>query len=208
MTILDHHGSEFSQACDNGFIDTGEHPLEHSLILGGARSGKSQFAEQVALKSGLSLVYVATAEALDDEMAHRISEHRRRRDENWHLIEEPQDIAAVIKHESAAQKLLLIDCLTLWLSNLLLRHGHGHGHEKEKIILQINQLCRTICDANGPVLFVSNEVGFCLTPENALGRQFRDLQGGLNQQIGAVCDNVVLVVAGMPLTLKGRNVSA
>jgi adenosylcobinamide kinase/adenosylcobinamide-phosphate guanylyltransferase len=168
-----------------------------ALILGGARSGKSRYAENLiaALPPPWQppWAYVATAEAGDGEMAERIGAHRARRGPQWQTIEAPRDLAAALK---ASEKMpVLVDCLTLWLSNLMLAEAD--------IDLEMARLDRALAAARAPVVLVANEVGSGIVPDHPLGRRFRDLQGILNQRIAARADHVVLVVAGLPLALKG-----
>ncbi len=162
------------------------------LILGGARSGKSSYAERRARDSGLAVTYFATAEARDAEMRARIAHHRARRPADWRTIEEPLHLAAALAREAGAERCLIVDCLTLWLSNVILA-------ERED---EIDALLAALPKLPGHLILVSNEVGFGIVPENALARRFRDAQGWLNQQIAAFADNVTLVVAGLPLALK------
>jgi len=167
-----------------------------TLVIGGARSGKSRYAERRLIASAPPpWTYLATAEALDDEMAQRIGAHRARRGENWRTVEAPRDLPealAALPHGAA----VLVDCLTLWLSNLLLA---GADIEAET-----QRLDAALMKMEGPVVVVSNEVGLAIVPENALARRFRDLQGQLNQRIAAHADEVVLMVAGLPLFVKGH----
>jgi len=167
-----------------------------TLILGGTRSGKSRFAQKLAEESGYKLVYIATAQALDDEMAERIDRHREDRGPQWQTVEESTDIAAVIAMHSAPQVTLLIDCLTLWLSNLMLG--------KKDMEAAQEQLVDILKKARGPVILVSNEVGSGIVPDSALGREFRDEAGRLNQRIAAAATDVALITAGLPLWLKRR----
>jgi adenosyl cobinamide kinase/adenosyl cobinamide phosphate guanylyltransferase len=167
------------------------------LILGGARSGKSRYAE--GLIAALPPVwnppwiYVATAEPGDEEMRARIAAHRARRGPSWQTVEAPQELAeAVILAQPAP---VLVDCLTLWLSNLMLIDA---DIEAETVRLE-----RALEAATAPIVLVSNEVGSGIVPEHPLGRRFRDLQGALNQRIAARADRVVLMVAGLPLAVKG-----
>jgi adenosyl cobinamide kinase/adenosyl cobinamide phosphate guanylyltransferase len=163
-----------------------------TLILGGARSGKSRYAEALITALPAPWAYVATAQAGDDEMAARIADHRARRGANWRTIEAPYDLAAAI--EDCADSPILIDCLTLWLSNILLA---GNNFDAAAAALE-----RALASCAASVVLVSNEVGSGVVPDHPLGRRFRDLQGLLNQRIAARADHVVLVVAGLPLTLK------
>ena len=166
-----------------------------TLVLGGARSGKSRFAEQLVVAAATSGTYCATAEAGDDEMAARIAEHRARRGRFWRTIETPLAVPEAIAREAGADRPLLVDCLTLWLSNLLLAE-----HPVEAAAAQ---LCAALRYAAGPLVLVANEVGLGLVPETPLGRRFRDAAGRLNQQVAAEADRVVFVAAGLPLVLKG-----
>jgi adenosyl cobinamide kinase/adenosyl cobinamide phosphate guanylyltransferase len=164
-----------------------------TLVLGGARSGKSRYAEGLVAALPPPWVYVATAEALDHEMAARIRTHRARRGPSWRTIEAPRDLAAALA--ACAQAPVLIDCLTLWLSNLMLAEAD--------IDAEIEELEKSLAAARSPVVLVANEVGSGIVPDNALGRRFRDAQGLLNQRIAARADRVVLMVAGLPLAVKG-----
>ena len=162
------------------------------LIIGGARSGKSSFAERQARESGLPVTYVATGEARDDEMSARIAHHRERRPTAWRTVEEPLMLADALVREAAAERCLLVDCLTLWLANAMFAKRED---ETDKLLAILPKL-------PGHVITVSNEVGWGIVPENALARRFRDEQGRLNQRIAAIADRVTLVAAGLPLTLK------
>ena len=164
------------------------------LIVGGARSGKSSLAERRAAESGLAVAYIATATIGDGEMAQRIAHHRERRPAHWRTVEEPLHLADALRSEAAPGRLLLVDCLTLWLSNLLL----GPGLEPER-----GRLLEALGDLPGRVILVSNEVGWGVVPINELARRFADEQGRLNQAVAAVSDRVTLVAAGLPLELKG-----
>ncbi|KZM49856.1 bifunctional adenosylcobinamide kinase/adenosylcobinamide-phosphate guanylyltransferase [Labrenzia sp. OB1] len=165
-----------------------------TLVLGGARSGKSRFAEDLAEKSGLEKIYVATAAAFDSEMAERIGDHRTRRGPAWTTFEEQLDLKNVLLRECQPGRVVLVDCLTLWLSNLTFA-------EKD-IAAETAELCQTVADLQGPCVFVSNEVGMGIVPENRLSRSFRDAQGRLNQDMAQVCRQVVFVAAGLPTLLK------
>ena len=166
---------------------------ELTLVLGGARSGKSRFAESLITRHTPPWLYVATAEAGDAEMAVRIAAHKARRGPDWMTIEAPHDLASVLAEQG--KRPVLVDCLTLWLSNLMLANSD--------IDVAVARLEQALEQANGPVVLVANEVGSGVVPENALARRFRDLQGQLNQQLAARADRVVLVVAGLPLFVKG-----
>jgi adenosylcobinamide kinase/adenosylcobinamide-phosphate guanylyltransferase len=163
-----------------------------TFVIGGARSGKSRYAEGLIAELPPPWTYVATAEALDAEMAERIAAHRVRRGSTWRTVEAPRDLAAALTASGATP--VLIDCLTLWLSNLMLA---GADIEMETARLE-----EALAAARAPVVLVANEVGSGIVPEHALGRKFRDLQGVLNQRIAARADRVVLVVAGLPMVLK------
>jgi adenosylcobinamide kinase / adenosylcobinamide-phosphate guanylyltransferase len=165
-----------------------------TLILGGARSGKSRYAESLIERAAAGGTYCATAEAGDAEMAERIAMHRARRGRFWSTVEEPLALAPAIAVEATPTRPLLVDCLTLWTSNLLLA-GKSIGDESQA-------LCTALRRASGPVVLVANEVGLGLVPETALGRRFRDAAGQLNQMVAALADRVVFVAAGLPLTLK------
>ena len=162
------------------------------LVIGGARSGKSGYAERQALAAGLRVIYLATAQALDDEMAERIAHHRARRPAGWRSVEETVALADALAREASSDACVLVDCLTLWLTNVLLA-----GHDAE-----IGKLLDTLPALPGSILLVSNEVGWGIVPENALARRFRDEQGRLNQRVAALADRVTLVTAGLPLALK------
>ncbi len=164
-----------------------------TLVLGGARSGKSRFAQEQAEASPLELVFVATAQAYDAEMEDRIAHHAAARGPRWRLREAPLDLAEVLA-EADGTRFLLVDCLTLWLSNVMLR-----GDDPDSAAAALAAAAAAL---RGPAIFVSNEVGSGIVPDNALARRFRDAQGRLNQAMAAVCGRVVLVVAGLPLTLK------
>ncbi len=165
-----------------------------TLVLGGARSGKSRFAEQLARDSGLQRIYIATATGGDDEMRARIAHHRAQRDDGWRTIEEPLALTETLVRECSADRIVLVDCLTLWLSNLML--------EQRDVAAETCKLTDWLRAAPGPLLLVSNEVGLGLVPDTPLGRDFRDAQGRLNQAVAASAASVVLVAAGLPLWLK------
>lgn len=164
------------------------------LVLGGARSGKTARALALAEGCGLAPVYLATAQAFDAEMEDRIARHQAERGPEWMTIEAPLDLAQAIAMESAASRVLLVDCLTLWLSNLLFAERDLEA-EGAALVAALN-------GAPGPVIVVSNEVGLSIVPENALARRFRDAQGRLNQTVAGCVARVEFVAAGLPLVLK------
>lgn len=165
------------------------------LILGGARSGKSAFAQQRAVDSGLHVLYLATAEAGDAEMVERIVRHRAERPAEWGLVEEPLALAAALRTHAATNRCLLVDCLTLWLSNLL-------AAGDDRLTVEIDALLDTLPALPGHILLVSNEVGQGIVPANPLARRFRDEAGRLHQKIANRCDRVLFIIAGLPLILK------
>lgn len=184
------------------------------LIIGGARSGKSALAEQRAAASGLEVVYVATAQSRDGEMARRIAHHRERRPAHWGLREEPLELAALLAREASPQRCLLVDCLTLWLSNLLFAGDAARQAEAGEAVhcplLQgrTQALVELLPTLPGHIILVSNEVGWGIVPMHPVSRLFGDEQGRLNQRVGAACEQVTLVAAGLPLSLKSPPGSA
>jgi adenosylcobinamide kinase/adenosylcobinamide-phosphate guanylyltransferase len=162
-----------------------------TLVLGGARSGKSRHAEKLIAGAPPPWTYVATAEALDDEMRDRIAHHRMRRNARWQTVDAPLDLAGVVAGLAGPA---LIDCLTLWLSNVMLG--------ERDVELESERLLAALAAAPGPLIAVSNEVGLGLVPETPLGRAFRDAQGRLNQRAAAAADRVIFMAAGLPLSLK------
>lgn len=169
----------------------------HSLILGGARSGKSALAERWADASGLDVVYIATAERRDEEMDARVELHRARRPAHWICIEEPLALADALRRHLAPQRCVLVDCLTLWLSNLLcLDDAERYARERDALL-------DAVATAPGPLLLVSNEVGLGVVPMGELSRRFVDEAGRLHQALGERCERVVFTAAGLPLFLKG-----
>ena len=164
-----------------------------TFLLGGARSGKSAHAEKLATSYPAPWTYIATAQAFDDEMSERIALHRSRRGEGWRTIDAPLDLAGVLKALPAGQP-VLVDCLTLWLTNHLLA-DHDLEHECEA-------LEQVLAAPRGPWFVVSNEVGLGIVPDNALSRKFRDAAGRLNQRVAARADKVLFMVAGLPLQVK------
>jgi len=175
-------------------LGEGASPPGLTLVLGGARSGKSRMGERLALGAGGGRpVYVATAQAFDDEMRQRIAEHRARRGDVWRTVEAPIDLARALAEAGDAP--VLVDCLTLWLSNLMLAE---RDIEADATALQAALAARA-----APTVLVSNEVGLGIVPETPLGRRFRDAQGRLNQQMAAAAGVVVFMAAGLPLVMKG-----
>ena len=171
------------------------HSLSLTLVLGGARSGKSRYAEALTMASAPPWIYVATAEPFDDEMRARIAEHRGRRGKEWQTIDAPTDLAGAIE-DAPEDCAVLVDCLTLWLNNLMFR--------KIDIETAIGNLEAALAEREAPTVLVSNEVGFGIVPDNAEARQFRDWQGRLNQRIAAIAGRVVMMVAGIPMLVKGE----
>jgi adenosylcobinamide kinase/adenosylcobinamide-phosphate guanylyltransferase len=164
-----------------------------TLVLGGARSGKSRYAEWLIATYKPPWIYIATAEARDDEMAERIAAHKARREAGWQTVEAPHDLAGALA-AAASDAAVLVDCLTLWLSNVM-----EGGSDIEA---QTTRLEQTLAGRSGPTVLVSNEVGLGIVPDNALARRFRDLQGTLNQRLAAQAQRVVMMVAGVPVTVK------
>lgn len=166
-----------------------------TLVLGGARSGKSAFAEQLVGASEKP-IYFATAEALDEEMIERIRRHRARRAARWITVEEPLELVSLLSQHVSPQSAVLVDCLTVWLGNLI--------HAGRNIDTETNALVELLPTLGGGVVFVSNEVGMGIVPENKMARDFRDQAGRLHQALAARADSVYLVVAGIATTLKGN----
>lgn len=179
-----------------------------TLVLGGARSGKSAHAERIAMESGRDVVYIATASAGDGEMGQRIAHHRARRPAHWLTIEEPLLLAAAIEQHSKADNIILVDCLTLWLSNLLFSDGRdypyaGTAELPPLLHAQRQALLDLLPHARGDIVLVSNEVGMGIVPMGAVSRLFTDEAGRLNQAVAAACERAVFIAAGLPLVLKG-----
>ncbi|UPG94145.1 bifunctional adenosylcobinamide kinase/adenosylcobinamide-phosphate guanylyltransferase [Luteibacter aegosomatissinici] len=168
-----------------------------TLILGGARSGKSALAERLAGESAKDVMYIATAQALDGEMAERIAHHRARRPAAWGCVEEPLALGDALRAHAGPDRLVLVDCLTLWLSNALgIDDGVHFAREHAALLAAVNALPHDI-------VFVSNEVGLGITPLGELTRRFVDEAGRLHQSLAAACERVVFVAAGLPLVMKG-----
>jgi adenosylcobinamide kinase/adenosylcobinamide-phosphate guanylyltransferase len=166
------------------------------LVLGGARSGKSRFAQVRAEALTGELVYLATAQAFDQEMRERIALHRADRSTRWSTIEVPLELAEAIAAYSRPETVMLVDCLTLWASNLILA--------ERDTVAAMDGLVRAISSARGTFILVSNEVGLSIVPDNALARRFRDVAGRINQEMAAAVDEVVMMFAGLPLVLKPK----
>lgn len=167
------------------------------LILGGARSGKSRLAEQLAQDSGLEVTYIATSQPLDEEMRARIAHHRQQRPAHWGLIEEPLALAQVLREQADARRCLLVDCLTLWLTNLLL------DGDPERLGRERQALLEVLEGLPGRVILVSNETGLGVVPMGELSRRYVDEAGWLHQALAHCCDRVQFCVAGLPMLLKG-----
>jgi adenosylcobinamide kinase/adenosylcobinamide-phosphate guanylyltransferase len=165
------------------------------LILGGARSGKSALAEQLAEESGQQVIYIATATAGDQEMAKRIEYHQQHRPKNWQLIEEPIHLTQTLQQQAAEERVLLVDCLTLWLTNLLMKRADIQQHRES--------LLQLLPDLPGRLIMVSNEVGMGIVPMGEISRRFQDESGILHQALAQRCERVILTVAGLPHILKG-----
>ncbi|MEW5755986.1 MAG: bifunctional adenosylcobinamide kinase/adenosylcobinamide-phosphate guanylyltransferase [Pseudomonadota bacterium] len=166
-----------------------------TLILGGARSGKSRLAQDLAGRSGLAVMYLATATAGDDEMRQRIAQHRRERPDHWTTLEAPIELDRCMREHAAAKRCLLVDCLTLWLNNQLCA-----GHDPAAACAN---LVETVRHLPGEIILVSNELGLGVVPMGELTRRFVDEAGRLHQMLAQTCDRVVLTVAGLPLVIKG-----
>jgi adenosylcobinamide kinase/adenosylcobinamide-phosphate guanylyltransferase len=183
--------------------------MSRTLILGGARSGKSALAERLATESGKEVIYLATSHAGDAEMAARITHHRERRPAHWQTVEEPLALAGTLRRLCAPGRIVLVDCLTLWLTNLMFSSQGDHPEVgtiqppppflRERVAL----LAWLDTPAVGEVIVVSNEVGMGIVPMGAVSRAFVDEAGRLNQEVAARCERVVFVAAGLPLVLKG-----
>jgi adenosylcobinamide kinase/adenosylcobinamide-phosphate guanylyltransferase len=171
-------------------------PIGHlTLVLGGARSGKSSFSERLVIETGFVRHYVATGRAYDDEMRERIIRHQADRGSGWQTHEVPLDLATALSQIAAPDAIVLVDCLTLWITNLMM--------EERDIALECRALLAGLAAVQGRVILVSNEVGLGIVPDNKMARQFRDHAGRLHQMIAAEADEVFFVAAGLPLKMKG-----
>ena len=167
------------------------------LILGGARSGKSRLAEKLASESRLEVIYVATSQPLDGEMSQRVALHRQRRPDSWGLVEEPLELTKVLKQSAGPGRCLLVDCLTLWLTNLLMLD------DPQRLAQEREALLDCLAELPGEIIFVSNETGLGVVPLGELTRRYVDEAGWLHQALAERCQRVVFTVAGLPMTLKG-----
>jgi len=167
------------------------------LVVGGVRSGKSRYAQERA-KRGERVAVIATAEARDEDMRHRIERHRRERPSSWTTVEAPVALPQAIADCGQRFDTILIDCLTLWASNLL----EHEAEQPDRVQGHVDRLCHALARASASVIVVSNEVGSGIVPDNELGRTYRDLLGGINQRVAAVADEVILLVAGCPMVIK------
>lgn len=182
--------------------------MSRTLVFGGARSGKSAYAERLAAEAGKEVVYIATAAAGDAEMAARIAQHQAQRPAHWRTVEQPLALAAALAEWRAPQRLVLVDCLTLWLSNLMFSDGTqypevGTIELPARFHAERAALLAELAVERGDVVLVSNEVGMGIVPWGALSRSYADEAGRLNQAVAAACDRVAFVAAGLPLMLKG-----
>lgn len=182
--------------------------MTRTLVFGGARSGKSAYAEKLAAESAKEVVYVATARAGDGEMSTRITLHRQQRPTEWRTVEEPLALADTIEQWAAPHRLILVDCLTLWLSNLMFSDGTEYPDVGDIALpalfhAQRARLLQALSDCAGDIVLVSNEVGMGIVPYGAISRSFTDEAGRLNQAVAVICDRAVFVAAGLPLYLKG-----
>ncbi|SIR92950.1 adenosylcobinamide kinase /adenosylcobinamide-phosphate guanylyltransferase [Aquipseudomonas alcaligenes] len=168
------------------------------LILGGARSGKSRLAERLATQSGLAVTYIATSQALDGEMSARIQHHRQRRPADWGLVEEPLELARALRDNAAPGRCLLVDCLTLWLTNLLMLD------DDTRLAMQRDAFLEALAELPGRIILVSNETGLGVVPLGELTRRYVDEAGWLHQAVAERAERVVFTVAGLPMLLKGE----
>lgn len=170
--------------------------MGHVLVLGGARSGKTGFAERLTLRAGVRPAYLATAQALDDEMRDRVRAHREQRGPQFATIEEPLKLSRAIATAAKQHDAILVDCLTLWITNLIIAD--------ENVAAAVDELLATLEHVrDSRVILVSNEVGLGIVPDNAMARMFRDLAGSAHQRVAEICDDAYFVVAGLPMVLKG-----
>jgi adenosylcobinamide kinase / adenosylcobinamide-phosphate guanylyltransferase len=173
----------------------------NTLVLGGVRSGKSRYAAELARANGCPITLIATGSAQDEEMAARIEAHRMNRPTDWTVIEEPTHLAAALRGAATPARMIIVDCLTLWLSNLLC------GEDADALRRETDNLLETLPNLSGDCVLVSNEVGLGIIPSSALARRFGDAAGALHQRLAALCDRVVLMVAGLPVAVKSVGAS-
>ena len=174
--------------------------MGHILILGGARSGKTGFAERLAMRAGETPLYLATAQALDAEMRDRVRLHQQQRHKRFATLEEPLELTTALRAAAKSHDVILVDCLTLWITNLV-----GANHDVANAVEELAAALPTI--ETSRVILVSNEVGLGIVPDNPLARLFRDLAGAAHQRLAEICTDVHFVVAGLPLTLKGERLT-
>lgn len=176
------------------------------LIIGGCRSGKSEYAEKLAGRMSDSVIYLATAKITDKDFQKRVEEHRRRRPESWQTIEEPLEIEQVLRKRTLSKgDVVIIDSLSTWLTNLIYQDGH-FNHDEEKVLKKVEEISEMFKSIEAEVVIVSDEVGFGVIPPYAEGRMFRDLNGKANQIIASVAEKVYLVVAGIPMEIKNSQI--
>lgn len=170
--------------------------MGHVLVLGGARSGKTGFAERLALRAGNKPLYLATAQALDAEMRDRVQSHQQQRANVFATVEEPIRLSEAIAKAAKAHDVILVDCLTLWITNMIVAN--------ENVAVAVDELLATLAETTTTrVILVSNEVGLGIVPDNAMARMFRDLAGAAHQRLAEICDDAYFIVAGLPVVLKG-----
>ena len=169
------------------------------LILGGVRSGKSRFAQQLASSSKGRVLFLATAQATDDEMAERIAKHKSSRPATWRTVEEPLQIASALKSHAASSDIVILDCLTVWLGNMMSQDASA---SEEEALEEVERLLEVYKTGSASLILVSGEVGMGLVPPYPLGRAFRDIQGRINQKLAQEADKVFFMIAGIPLELK------
>lgn len=174
--------------------------MGHVLVLGGARSGKTGFAERLAMRAGEQPLYLATAQALDAEMRERVKLHQQQRHKRFATLEEPIALTTALRAAAKSHDVILVDCLTLWITNLL-----GTNHDVARAVEELATALPTI--ETSRVILVSNEVGLGIVPDNPLARTFRDLAGATHQRLAQICTDVHFVVAGLPMTLKGERLT-
>lgn len=171
-----------------------------TLITGGAKCGKSRYALSLCESMPGEKIFLATAESRDGEMAERIRRHQEERGGHWQTVEEPLDVVGALSHSAGPERVVLFDCVTLWLSNLMMKYGEN----EERVIREAKRLADFLAGCPGPVVVVSNEVGMGIVPADSMARLYRDLAGQTNQWIAAAAGSVVAMFSGIPLAVKGR----